>query len=338
MTMHTRRFKEEIQELADERLTPAARVEVEKHLALCEECRREFDALRWTKQLSSRQSVVESVPAKLEENILAALDLEDRRSSNTGVSWNWWPKQRAILAYVSLLLVGAALVLSYFILRGRLGKSPQLSSKPELRTKQESPSKPNGPTKPDLPNKPELTPEPELSSKTELPTKPKLPAKTKPPKLNRFLRPDMPSEVARDYKNYKTDKLPLMLKTEDVKEMEKFFSEEGIPFKTRVFDLGMMNYRLLGGRAHKLITRKSAFFVYRGKGDDILVCQMYPGRVTELPAGAVLRENKGIQFYVYRVKDLTIAFWQEGAVICVLTSDMNPEQLVQLAFAKAVKV
>jgi hypothetical protein len=129
-----------------------------------------------------------------------------------------------------------------------------------------------------------------------------------------------------------------MLKTEDVKEMEKFFSEEGIPFKTRVFDLGMMNYRLLGGRTHKLITRKSAFFVYRGKGDDILICQMYPGRVTELPAGAVQRENKGIRFYVYRVKGLTLTFWQEGAVTCVLTSDIDPEELLQLAFAKAVKV
>jgi len=129
-----------------------------------------------------------------------------------------------------------------------------------------------------------------------------------------------------------------MLKTEDVKEMEKFFSAEGIPFKTRVFDLGMMNYRLQGGRVHKLITRKSAFFVYRGKGDAILVCQMYVGRVTELPAGAVQRESKGIRFYAYRLKGLTLTFWQEGAVTCVLTSDIDPEELLQLAFAKAVKV
>jgi hypothetical protein len=42
MTAQTRHFKEEIQELADDRLTPAARVEVEKHLALCEECREEL--------------------------------------------------------------------------------------------------------------------------------------------------------------------------------------------------------------------------------------------------------------------------------------------------------
>jgi hypothetical protein len=213
-----------------------------------------------------------------------------------------------------------------------------LSSKPELPPKQESLSKPNESTKPELP-KPELQTEPELSSKIELPTKPKLPAKTKlRPRLKTSLRPDLPSEVARDFRNYKAVKLPLMLKTEDVKEMEEFFSEGGIPFKTRVFDLGMMNYRLLGGRAHQLIRRKSAFFVYRGKGDKILICQMYLGRITELPAGATRRENKGIQFYIYRMKGLTVAFWQEGAVTCVLTSDIDPEELVQLAFAKAVKV
>ncbi len=35
---------------------------------------------------------------------------------------------------------------------------------------------------------------------------------------------------------------------------------------------------------------------------------------------------------------LTVVFWQEGAVTCVLTSDISPEEVVQLAFAKAVKV
>ena len=54
--------------------------------------------------------------------------------------------------------------------------------------------------------------------------------------------------------------------------------------------------------------------------------------------GATLRENKGIRFYIYRVNGLTAAFWQEGAVTCVLTSDIASEEVIQLAFAKAVKV
>jgi len=148
----------------------------------------------------------------------------------------------------------------------------------------------------------------------------------------------LPSKVAQDFRDYKNGKLALTLKTQDPEEMETFFAEEGVSFKTRVFDLGMMNYRLLGGRVHQLIHRHSAFFVYNGEDGNILVCQMYLGRINDLPAGALRRENKGIQFYIYRMNGLTVAFWQEGTVTCVLTSDIVSEELLQLAFAKAVKV
>ncbi len=149
----------------------------------------------------------------------------------------------------------------------------------------------------------------------------------------------LPLAVARDYQSYQAEKLPLMLQTADVKAMERFFSAQGIAFDTRVFDLGMMNYRLVGGRVHQLLNRQSALFVYRGKDNRILICQMYPGQVTELPSsGATLRENKGTRFYIYRLNGLTIAFWQEGTVTCVLASDIAPEEVIQLAFAKAMKV
>jgi anti-sigma factor RsiW len=333
----TRHFKEELQEVLDNRLTPASRVEIEKHLALCEECRGELEALRWTKQ-HSKQYVVGSVPAELKKDILTVLDIEDRvLSKKPGLSWNRWPRKRAMLAYSLLLFTAIVLLVAYFILRESSEKSPQLASKPESTRQPDPPPGVTPPTKPELPTKPQ--PPPESSVKTQLPTKPKLRAKTKLPALSKSSsRPDLTLAVGRDYRNYKAGRLPLMLTTEDVKEMEKFFSEEGIPYQTRVFDLGMMSYRLLGGRVHKLATRESAFFVYRGKNDAILVCQMFPGQVTELPPGAVQRENKGTRFYVYRLKGLTLTFWQEGAVTCVLASEIASEELVQLAFAKAVKV
>jgi hypothetical protein len=65
---------------------------------------------------------------------------------------------------------------------------------------------------------------------------------------------------------------------------------------------------------------------------------MYAGTVAALPAGAVERENKGIRFYIYEKKDLTMVFWQEGTVVCVLASDIGAEQVIQLAFAKAMKI
>jgi hypothetical protein len=101
----------------------------------------------------------------------------------------------------------------------------------------------------------------------------------------------------------------------------------------------MMNYHLVGGRIHQLIGRQSALFVYRGKDRRLLICQMYPGQVTELPpASATLRENKGIRFHIYRADGLTAVFWQEGAVTCVLASDGDPEEVIQLAFVKAMKI
>ncbi len=331
--IESRHFKEELQELLDGRLDLEARLEVEKHLQSCEECRRELEALRWTKRFSQQQYAAEAVPAKLEQNILPALNLEDRRSGRgTVFPWSWWPQPRAILAYGLLLFVAIALVLSYFILRVPSEKSPELASQPKVSITPET-SKSESTSKPELASPPALSSKPLMSAKPKLPSKPKLFTK---PKL--VAKPALPSQVARDYRNYKGEKLRLMLETEDVREMEEFFSEAGIPFRTRVFDLEMMDYRLVGGRVHQLINRQSALFVYRGKDNKILVCQMYPGQVTKLPAGAVRRENKGIQFYIYRVNGMTVAFWQEGAVTCVLTSDIDPEEVIQVAFAKAVKI
>jgi len=42
MATDSRHYKEEMQELLDSRLSPEARLEVEKHLESCEECRREL--------------------------------------------------------------------------------------------------------------------------------------------------------------------------------------------------------------------------------------------------------------------------------------------------------
>jgi len=98
----------------------------------------------------------------------------------------------------------------------------------------------------------------------------------------------------------------------------------------------MMSYQLVGGRVQQPGARPRALFVYRGPANQKLVCQMYAGKVGELPKGATLRENKGIWFHIYQKAGLTAVFWQEGAVVCVLVSDIESEQVIQLAFAKAM--
>jgi anti-sigma factor RsiW len=148
----------------------------------------------------------------------------------------------------------------------------------------------------------------------------------------------LPAAVAQDFAAYHDGTLPLALHTSDGAAVERFFVAGGAPFAMRVFDLGMMQYQLVGGRVHQLGGRPSALFVYRGPGGRNLVCQMYEGRLADLPRSDDMREHNGITFQVYRAGTVTLVFWQEGAVVCVLASDADAEAVIQLAFAKAVKV
>ena len=151
-------------------------------------------------------------------------------------------------------------------------------------------------------------------------------------------RRDLPAAAARDFTRYRSGALALQARMNDPAEIERFFRDNGVPFPTRVFDLGMMNYRLVGGRVHTIAGRQSALFVYRGPDGKTLVCEMYAGQTRDLPPGAERREQKGIAFLLYRREELTQVFWQEGDVTCVLTSDIAPEEVLSLAIAKAMKI
>jgi len=65
---------------------------------------------------------------------------------------------------------------------------------------------------------------------------------------------------------------------------------------------------------------------------------MYEGQLADLPRSDDEREHNGITFRVYRAGTVTLVFWQEGPVVCVLASDADAEAVIQLAYAKAVKV
>jgi len=151
-------------------------------------------------------------------------------------------------------------------------------------------------------------------------------------------RPALLEAAARDFAAYRTGALSLALRTSDGAAVERLFTGGGLQFATRVFDLSMMGYELQGGRVHRLRGRPSALYAYRGSGGSTVVCQMFPGRFAELPRTNDVREHDGIVFQVYRLEGLTLVFWQEGDVVCVLVSDTESEAVIQLAYAKAIKV
>jgi anti-sigma factor RsiW len=151
-------------------------------------------------------------------------------------------------------------------------------------------------------------------------------------------RDSVTETVAHDFTESRSGSLRLELETTEPEALERFFAQRGIVFETRVFDLGMMGYQVVGGRVHALGGRPSALFLYRNAEGRLLLCQMFEARMEELEAPDETRVHDGIRFQVYRRDGLTLVFWQEGTVVCVLVSDLPSEEIVQLAFAKAVRI
>ncbi len=150
-------------------------------------------------------------------------------------------------------------------------------------------------------------------------------------------RPALPDAAASDFAKVADGSLALESTASDPAALERLFEARGIPFRTRVLDLGMMGYRLIGGRVHSLEGRPSALFVYRGPRGRLLVCEMYLGTLKELPSLARREEHGGFEFRAYRRGGSTQVFWQEGEVTCVLVSDAPFEEVLSLAKAKAMK-
>jgi anti-sigma factor RsiW len=146
------------------------------------------------------------------------------------------------------------------------------------------------------------------------------------------------ASLSSDFAAVQAGSLPLELPEADPAALEAFFVDRGIDFETRVFDLSMMGFDIAGGRVEALAGRTAALFAYRGPDGVLMVCRMYLGTLEELPEPARTLENDGIVFWMYERDGRTMVFWEEGDVVCVLTSDAPAQAVIDLSFAKAVKV
>jgi anti-sigma factor RsiW len=144
--------------------------------------------------------------------------------------------------------------------------------------------------------------------------------------------------VSADFDAVQDGTLPLGLPDADPAELETYFDQHGIDFETRVFDLAMMGYGLAGGRVQDLAGRPSALFAYSNADGVLMLCRMYLGVLVELPTPSRTLEHNGITFQVYEHDGRTLVFWEEGDVVCVLASDAPAQAVIDLSFAKAVKV
>ncbi len=68
-----------------------------------------------------------------------------------------------------------------------------------------------------------------------------------------------------------------------------------------------------------------------------LICEMYPGSLADLPAEGEAHDHEGVRFVVYQRDGLTLVFWPEGSVLCVLAGEGGTDVVLPLAFAKAAR-
>lgn len=60
-------------------------------------------------------------------------------------------------------------------------------------------------------------------------------------------------------------------------------------------------------------------------------------RLADLPTPEETRTANGITFHIYHRDGGTQVFWEDGDIVCVLASHLPSEEVIQLAFAKAMK-
>ncbi len=105
----------------------------------------------------------------------------------------------------------------------------------------------------------------------------------------------------------------------------------------RVIDLAMMGWPLEGGEVVRIAGRPAALYGYRRADGVRVICHMFSGSLDELPPGGDVRQHRGFTFRVYQREGVTLVFWQEGDVVCVLASLLPAAEVVQLAFDKAMQ-
>lgn len=94
-------------------------------------------------------------------------------------------------------------------------------------------------------------------------------------------------------------------------------------------------HRFTGGCITQTEDCDYATFAYRNDQNKLVTCQMFPGKLGKLPGHYEHRIQRGKNFMVARTDGLTMTFWQDGDMICVLSAEGDREAAIQLAVSKA---
>jgi len=102
---------------------------------------------------------------------------------------------------------------------------------------------------------------------------------------------DLPTLVARDLAAVGSRTLPFAVEAGDAATLERYFAASSGP-RVRVIDLAMMQIALEGATRHTLAGRPSGLYSYQTPSGARLVCQMYEGRLSDLPPPESIRAGR----------------------------------------------
>jgi anti-sigma factor RsiW len=117
--------------------------------------------------------------------------------------------------------------------------------------------------------------------------------------------------------------------------LKKFLNDFGRSYDEAMLNVGMEGFVLENGVVGPLGDRPSAVMAYQHPDRQRIVCQMYEGQLEDLPEGGEVFGPSGLQVRIFRRGNVTMAFWQDGQLVCVLSSSVESGQLIQLALKKA---
>ena len=107
-------------------------------------------------------------------------------------------------------------------------------------------------------------------------------------------------------------------------------------FSPMAYDFSAMNIHVVGGMVQEIAMRKVLVAVYKGN-DRTIICYTFLGAETDAPevAEMFVDAEKNMNFHQFSTAQINAVMHAEGAVNCVLVSDLPMPQLLQLARAKA---
>lgn len=316
--MNTPHVDDRLDDWLDDRLEPAERAEIERHLRDCEDCRGLADGLVATRRVLRASSAEATESDGLAARIRLALDREDEAAGavqlGTGMDLEAETEpqsERSDASEVSEVSEASGLA-PIVPFRHRMDRRTWALAAVALFATflglgvwlTPSSAPPSIPT-------PDPTPKPTVASPVD-------------DAFHQYAAIDG------------TESTKTRLAVESPEELHGRWQDADLGFEARVLDLRAMGIELAGGDAPRLGGRKSALAVYSSDGNPPVACWMFRGTEAELPEPIAEHHERGFHFRLYEREGVTLVVWREGDVLCILASRGPRSDVLSLAVGKAM--